>query len=54
MDHVNVLNDHPELAPDVVKLLSNALNAARQNVKDLELKLEEQVRLRSFYHARLL
>lgn len=36
---VNVLDDHPELTGDVVKVLSNALTAAQLKVKDLERRL---------------
>ncbi|KAJ7486311.1 hypothetical protein B0H11DRAFT_2015593, partial [Mycena galericulata] len=42
MDNINVLKDHPELAPDVAKVLSNALTSARQKIGQLESRLQDQ------------
>ncbi|KAJ7667203.1 hypothetical protein B0H17DRAFT_1088997 [Mycena rosella] len=38
----NVLSQHPELAPDVFKTLSDALTSAKQNIRHLERRLKEK------------
>ncbi|KAJ7501794.1 hypothetical protein B0H11DRAFT_1991156, partial [Mycena galericulata] len=42
MDNINVLKDHPELAPDVARVLSSALTSARQRIGELESRLQDQ------------
>ncbi|KAJ7509560.1 hypothetical protein B0H11DRAFT_1960122 [Mycena galericulata] len=39
---MDLLKTHPELAPDILKLLSDSLTSERSKVKDLERKLAEQ------------
>ncbi|KAJ7500201.1 hypothetical protein B0H11DRAFT_1909166 [Mycena galericulata] len=42
MSHVNILNYHPQLAPDIFKILSNVLTSAEQKIVVLECKLQNQ------------
>jgi CRP-like cAMP-binding protein len=40
---MDVLKEHPDLAPNVLKVLSDALKASQQQVHELERRLAEQV-----------
>jgi hypothetical protein len=42
---MDLIGAHPQLAPEVVQVLSNALKTAERRVHELELELAQQVRL---------
>jgi hypothetical protein len=44
-DFMDLIGAHPQLAPEVVQVLSNALKTAERRVHELEQELAEQVRL---------